>query len=216
VNYISPGLQPQNLFTDRWAAQIAGGAQASMEEALTDVPLVPADLCSYLYLMEQHRRYTTASLELFRQVVEIRLPFIDSAFMHVLLRGRSRWRDDTRLHRALTSAGSPKLLRVRNSNTGAPGNAGPLLEFGFDKMNTLLKRFNVPGYRHYHNFQAWMQQQLFASVETVLLSPESLDRGILRESRLRQMVDDTRTGRADHSYLLQVLLILELWQRENL
>jgi hypothetical protein len=61
-----------------------------------------------------------------------------------------------------------------------------------------------------------MQQQLFASVETVLLSPESLDRSILRESRLRQMVDDTRTGRADHSYLLQVLLILELWQRENL
>jgi hypothetical protein len=61
-----------------------------------------------------------------------------------------------------------------------------------------------------------MQQQLFASVETVLLSPQSLNRGILRETRLRQMVDDTRTGSADHSYLLQVLLILELWQRENL
>jgi asparagine synthase (glutamine-hydrolysing) len=216
VNYISPGLQPQNLFTDEWAAQIAGGAQASMEQALAGVPLVPADLCSYLYLMEQHRRYTTASLELFRQVVEIRLPFIDLAFMKVLLRGQSRWRDDTRLHRALTSAGSPKLLRVRNSNTGAPGNAGPLVEFGFDKMNTLFKRLNVPGYRHYHNFQAWMQQQLFASLETVLLSPESLDRGMLRESGVRQMVDDTRTGRSDHSYLLQVLLILELWQRENM
>jgi asparagine synthase (glutamine-hydrolysing) len=216
VNYISPGLAPQDLFTDHWAAQIAGGAQASMEEAVAGVPLVPADLCSYLYLMEQHRRYTTASLELFRQVVEIRLPFVDAAFMHVLLRGRSRWRDDTRLHRALTSAGSARLLRVRNSNTGAPGNAGPMVEFGFDKMNTLFKRLNVPGYRHYHNFQAWMQQQLFASVETVLLSPASLDRGILREDRLRAMVDDTRTGRADYSYLLQVLLILELWQRENL
>ena len=216
ANYISPGLQPQHLFTDQWAAQIAGGAQASMEESLAGVPLVPADLCSYLYLMEHHRRFTTASLELFRQVVEIRLPFIDLAFMRVLFKGRSQWRDDTRLHRALTSAGSPKLLRVRNSNTGAPGNAGPLLEFGFDKMNTVFKRLNVPGYRHYHNFQAWMQQQLFASVETVLLSPESLDRGILRESGLRQLVDDTRTGRADHGYLLQVLLILELWQRENL
>ena len=216
VNYISPGLQLQDLFTEQWATQIAGGARTSMEEALAGVPLVPADLCSYLYLMEQHRRYTTASLELFRQVVEIRLPFIDSAFMHVLLRGRSRWRDDTRLHRALTSAGNTRLLRVRNSNTGAPGSAGPLLEFGFDKMNTLFKRLNVPGYRHYHNFQAWMQQQLFASVETVLLSPQSLNRGILRETRLRQMVDDTRTGSADHSYLLQVLLILELWQRENL
>lgn len=216
VNYISPELQPQDLFTEQWAQVIAGGAQASLEEALAGVRLAPADLCSYLYLMEQHRRFTTASLELFRQAVEVRMPFIDSPFLHVLLRGRSRWRDDTKLHRALTSAGSPPLLRVRNSNTGAPGNAGPLLEFGFDKMNTLFKRLNVPGYRHYHNFQAWMQQQLLVSVETVLLSPESLDRGILRERAVRQLVDDTRSARVDHSYLLQVLLILELWQQENL
>src|SRR5262249_27131424 len=124
VNYISPQLSEEDIFTDEWASRVKGGARVSLEEALTGVSLAPADLCSYLYLMEQHRRYTTASLELFRQVVEVRLPFIDSALLRVLLRGRARWRDDTRLHRALTRAGSPRLLTVRNSNTGAPGNAG--------------------------------------------------------------------------------------------
>jgi hypothetical protein len=32
---------------------------------------------------------------------------------------------------------------------------------------------------------------------------------------IQGLVTETRAGSADHSYLLQVLLILELWQREN-
>jgi asparagine synthase (glutamine-hydrolysing) len=95
-------------------------------------------------------------------------------------------------------------------------NAGPLAEKVLDKVNSLFKKLSVPGYRHYHNFHAWMTQQLHQSVETVLLSRESLDRGILRAEGLRRLLDDTRAHRADHGYLLQVLLILELWQRDNL
>jgi hypothetical protein len=38
---------------------------------------------------------------------------------------------------------------------------------------------------------------------------------MLRETGLRQLIDETRRGKADHAYLLQVLLILELWQQEN-
>jgi hypothetical protein len=32
---------------------------------------------------------------------------------------------------------------------------------------------------------------------------------------LATLLEDTRSGAADRSYLLQVLLILELWLREN-
>ena len=215
-NYISGSVQPSALFTEAWAPQIEGAARRSLVGAVAGVPLAPADLCSYLYLTEIHRRFTLASLELFRHAVEIRLPFIDLAFLHVLFRGRARWRDDTTLHRAITAAGNQKLLKVRNSNTGAPGDAGPLLEKALDKANTLFKRLNVRGYRHYHNFQAWMREQLLSSVETVLLSQQSLGRGVLRESGLRRLLDDTRHRRTDHSYLLQVLLLVELWQQENL
>ena len=216
VNYITPGLDLSSVFEAEWARRMRDSARESLTEALAGVALSPADQCSYLYLMEQHRRYTTASLELFRQAVEIRLPFVDLPFLRVLLRAPSRWRDDTRLHRALTTAGDPRLLRVRNSNTGISASASPLAERGFDKINTLLKRLNVHGFRHYHNFNQWMQQQLMASVESVLLSRESLDRGIVKEAGVRQLIDNTTSGREDRSHLLQTLLILELWQRENL
>ena len=77
--------------------------------------------------------------------------------LQVLLAAPPEWRDNTAIHQKLTGAGIPRLLKVRNSNTGAPANAGPRAEFVFDKLNTLLKRLNVYGYRHYHNFDAWMR-----------------------------------------------------------
>jgi asparagine synthase (glutamine-hydrolysing) len=216
ANYISRHVDPGELFTDSWCGHIRNGAHTSLEHSVAGVSLSPADLCSYLYLTEHHRRTTTASLEIFRQAVEVRLPFVDPVFLHVLFRGAPSWRQDTSIHQTLTRTGNAALLRIRNSNTGAPANAGPLAEWVLDKFNSLFKRLNVYGYRHYHNFHAWMRQQLLATVDAVLLSPESLDRGILRETGVRRLLDDTRQNRADHSYLLQTLLILELWQRQNL
>jgi asparagine synthase (glutamine-hydrolysing) len=216
TNYISTAVDLDDLFTSQWFRMVDGVAPASLRASLADLPLSPADMCSYLYLTEHHRRVTTASLGVFRQAVEVRLPFVDPVFLSTLLAGRADWRRDTSIHKVLIRSGNAALLGVRNSNTGASVGAGPLAERVLDKFNTLFKRLNVHGYRHYHNFQGWMTQQLNASVETELLSPRSLDRGILREQTLRRLLDETRANRADHGYLLQTLLILELWQRENL
>ena len=58
--------------------------------------------------------------------------------------------------------------------------------------------------------------RLLESVRLVLLDTRAIDRGVFQEATIRQLIDDTGTGKADHAYLLQVLLIVELWQRENL
>jgi len=50
-----------------------------------------------------------------------------------------------------------------------------------DRFNSVLRRLNVAGYRHYHNFQSWMSAQLLASVEPVLLGEAALGRGMLRK-----------------------------------
>jgi len=215
VNYVSSTVSLQELFTEPWYAQVEGEARRSLEASLADVPLSPPDLCSYLYLNEHHRRCTIASLEVFRTECDVRMPFADEQFLAVLFRGRSQWRDDTSVHQAIIGQNQPRLLRVRNSNTGAPGNAGPLLTAVLDKFNTLGKLLNIYGYRHYHNFHGWMQQRLITAVEQALLAPESLARGLYREASLRRLLEETRQGRADHSYLLQVLLILELWQQQH-
>jgi hypothetical protein len=215
VNYISRGMALRELFTDAWFVPIEGAAHQSLEESIADVSLSPADLCSYLYLEEHHRRFTVPSLELFRLLFEVRLPFVDPEFLAVLFRGPSLWRDSTAIHRAIIGANHAAMLRVRNSNTGAPGSAGPFLETIFDKLNSVGKRLNLYGYRHYHHFERWMKRMLVESVEKVLLSPDSLSRGMYREAGLRRLLDETRQGIADHGYLLQILLILELWQQEN-
>jgi hypothetical protein len=146
----------------------------------------------------------------------VRLPFLDSQFLPLVLRAPAAWRDGVEIHRALMLRGNARLLKVRNSNTGAPGNASPLVEMALDKVNTLLRRMNVYGYRHYHQFDAWMQAQLLTHVEAVLLGRQALDRGLVREKAVRQLIDETRNGTADRSFLLLVLLIVELWQRQNL
>ena len=169
-------------------------AHQSLEESIAEVPLSPVDLCSYLYLEEHHRRYTVASLELFRTLFEVRLPFVDADFLTVLLRAPAPWRDGTAIHQAIIGTNHPAMLRVRNSNTGAPGSAGPFLETVFDKINSLGRRLNLYGYRHYHDFERWMQQMLVESVEKVLLSPDSLSRGVYREVTLRRLLEETKTG----------------------
>jgi asparagine synthase (glutamine-hydrolysing) len=215
VNYISRDVSLRDLFEPEWARQMDGQARASLEDSIRNVDLQPADLCSYVYLREHHRRFTIPSLDLFRTRVEVRLPFADEEFLALLFQAPPSWRDDTAIHRHITGRNAPRLLKVRNSNTGAPGDAGPMLERVMDPVNTILKRLGVRGYRHYHSFDRWMHQQLLSSVEAVLLDPVARSRGMLREAALRRIIGEERSGSGRHAYLLQVLLILELWQRTD-
>ena len=216
VNYISRGVSMHELFTSEWLDQIDGAPQDSLESSIANATLSPADLCSYLYLDGLHRRFTGASLELFRTRFEIKLPFADADFLKVLFRGPARWRESTAIHKAIIDANQAALLRVRNSNTGAPANAGVLHELIYDKMNSLFRKLNLYGYRHYHNFEHWMKRMLIESVESVLLASDNRSKGMYRETTLRRLLDETRRGKADHGYLLQILLIVELWQQENI
>ena len=104
---------------------------------------------------------------------------------------------------------------MRNSNTGAAVDATPRVEFVLDKLNTALKRLHVRGYRHYHDFDVWMRSMLLETVETELLAPTARVQAFTSRRALADLIRETRDGATDRSYLLQILLILELWQREN-
>jgi asparagine synthase (glutamine-hydrolysing) len=215
ANYVTPNLPLSRVLTPEASAAAGEGTGETFAAVLKGTDLSPADCCSYLYLRELNRRFTVPSLELFRTRVEVRLPYLDPGFLRVLLSAPSEWRDTTEIHRRLTAAGNSKLLTVRNSNTGARVNAGPLEEFVLDKCNTVLKRLNVRGYRHYHNFDGWMRRMLLQSVETELLAPTARVQAFVTKRVLADLIRESREGLADRSYLLQILLILELWQREN-
>jgi hypothetical protein len=174
-----------------------------------------------LYLKEYHRRVTVPSLEIFRTATDVRMPLADVDFLRAVLQGPARWRDGLKIHQMLIAAIGSRYLRVRNPNTGAPAGAGPLREAFFDKVNTVLRRLNVHGYRHYHSFDGWMRRTLLDLAERVLLDAETLDRGVFKERALRDTVSRARQfsghqGATEHDDLLQSLVLIELWQRQQL
>jgi hypothetical protein len=119
------------------------------------------------------------------------------------------------IHQALIRANGPKYLRVRNPNTGAPAGAGPMQEFVLDKLNSVLRRLNVYGYRHYHSFDGWMRRGFLDIVDKVVLDGDTLGRGVFRESAVRRLAAEARSGVQAHDDLLQALVIIELWQRQS-
>src|ERR1700730_17771315 len=111
------------------------------------------------------------------------------------------------------SSCSPPCCRVHPG--GAPAGAGPWQEFMLDKLNSVLRRLNVYGYRHYHSFDGWMRRAFLHIVDHVVLDPDTLARGVFRESVIRRMAIEARNGVQVHDDLLQALVIVELWQRQS-
>ena len=215
ANYVTPRLPLERILSPDARSLAGSGACDSFREVLRDKTLSPADTCSYLYLSELHRRFTVPSLDLLRSRVEVRLPFMDREFLRTLLGAPPEWRDSTDIHRRITASGIAALGRVRDSNTGAPADASPWALRALEKANVVFRRLGVPGFRHYHNFDGWMRTSLLDSVESELMSSTARIRSFVPAATTGALLADTRAGRADHSYLLQVLVILELWQREH-
>jgi asparagine synthase (glutamine-hydrolysing) len=62
-------------------------------------------------------------------------------------------------------------------------------------------------------FGDWLRRSLRRLPGDVLLDPRSLERGLFREERVRQIVTDHLDGTHDHAYRIWTLLQLELWFR---
>lgn len=59
----------------------------------------------------------------------------------------------------------------------------------------------------------WFRGELAGYVGDVLLDPSSIDRGLFRRDTVERYLRDHREGRADYSYRIWALLMLELWFR---
>ena len=62
----------------------------------------------------------------------------------------------------------------------------------------------------------WFRGPLQAELRSVLLDPISLNRGIFRPEAVERLISDHTESRADRSYRLWSLLMVELWFREYL
>lgn len=123
--------------------------------------------------------------------LEVRSPFLDYRIHEFAAKLPTRMK--------LRSRQSKWLLKELAKRRGLPD----------DLVRRRKQGFGVP-------IGAWMRQELRPWVEGILLDPESLDRGYFRPDQVRGLLADHLDGRADNTYKLWNLTVLELWHRSSI
>lgn len=204
---------PDKLFTSFFYEQTKDAARQSLEESCGEVSeiLAPADVCIYYYINEHIRRQVVASLEIFRTQIEVRMPYVDEEYMEVLLQLPVSQRNRGEIHFDLIKRCMPELIKIPDSNTGAPLDSGPMRLLLLDKFNSLMKKFGVKGFRHYTEFQDWQRKAFKKTTEEILFSPKLLDRDIFNMKYLKVMYEDHVSGKKSYAHLIGTIVGLELW-----
>jgi len=209
------GLEPRQLFGPEMADLVEQGPRASIEETFgdLDLDLSPADMCLYCYVKEWVRRQVVASLTVFRVHTEVRLPFMDEDFLAALLKLPLAQRYSGEVHRSLTREYLPALAAIADSNTGAPLTAGKARLFVSDKVNAVLRRISLPGFRHYTEYEDWQRRQFRESLEKILFDPRTLDRGLYQPDALKRVFQEHVQGKRSCAKLLGTIAGIELYMR---
>jgi len=211
-------VTPQELslfLMPEFLKQIKGEAYHSLEESISECKdkLIYPDTLIYYYLKEWIRRQVVASLSIFREYVEIRLPYLDEKFLKKLFKLPVSERYSGEIHVDFVRHCFPSLLKVPNSNTGAPLDANPLRVFFTDKFNSLMKKLSVPGFRHYTEFERWQREYFKESIKQILFDKRTLDRGLYLKRGLEEIFNTHITGKRNYARLLGTIVGLELWFR---
>jgi len=189
-------------------------ASASLSELLAAYPpgLTAAETMNALYLTQNDAIGPPATRAGLRGHAEMGLPYLDYTFMSLVLATDARERCGAAIHHAIIRRTAPALMKVPNSNTGAPLDASPLRLALTDKFNSLMRRLQLPGFRHYHYMEQWIKNFLAEQVRAILLDERTLSRGLYDRGYLTQLVDRSR-GDASMSRLLNLIVNLEIWFR---
>ncbi len=198
------------------SAQIKGSTRESIIKAVDTKGkrLSPEDMLLFYYLKQWVRRQVVSSLSVFRRFVDISMPYLDTLFLRELFLLPLEERMQGELHRVIVGRYMPELLKIVDSNTGAPMDAGRVRTFVTEKINSLLKKLNLAGFKHYTQFESWQRKNFRESVESVLFAPKTLDRGFYSAEGMREIFEEHLSGKKNHARLLGSLVGMEIWFRK--
>ena len=209
-------IDQTKLFTTLFLKEIENGARTSLTESLAGVKndFAPADVCIYYYINEHIRRQVVASLEIFRTQLEIRLPYVDENFIRHLLKLSVQHRNTGEIHLDLIKQCSPRLVKIPNSNTGAPLDASALRLLITDKFSSLMKRLSITGFRHYTEFQDWYRISFKELISDIFFTESSFVSTIFNEQYLKTIIDEHINKRKNYAHLLGTAVGIELWYKK--
>jgi asparagine synthase (glutamine-hydrolysing) len=185
--------------------------RASLRESEGMQPLVHR--IWHMFLTQRLRRETAMSLVKFGSLVETRLPYVDNDLVDALFAAPPEMKLGEALQFHILRQHRPSFLKVLNVNTGAPMGVGPFGQFLGKVRQKVFAKLGVAGYQPYERLGLWLRRELRPMVQKLLLSDDSLDRGIFDANTIRQVVEDHFQGK-NHTFLLMALMTYELGQRE--
>jgi asparagine synthase (glutamine-hydrolysing) len=202
------------LFPESESRPTPAAAAAALEALVSsfDGDLSPAELASLLYLAQNDSREVPNTRNALRSHAEMALPYLDYRFLSEVLATAVSERCGPAIHLEIVRRYCPRLMKVPNSNTGAPLDASRLRQALSDKLNTLLRKVRFPGFRHYHYMEVWIRDYLAAEVRALILDERTLGRGLFGRDYLTDLVERAR-GDASLSRLLNLIVNLEIWCR---
>lgn len=212
--YVS-GPEQRTLFAGPTGGDVADHARESLQNSLRASRALdhPVDRIWHLFLTQRLRRETALSLVQFGTQVETRLPLLDGGFVDALFAAPVALRVGDRIQTHLITRRQPAFLNVVNANTGVRLGARPLAtSLGRLRMK-VLRKLGVPGYRSYEKMGLWLRRELRPLVENLVLGDRSLSRGFFRPDVVRRIAAEHFAVRANHTYLLLVLMVFEMGQR---
>jgi asparagine synthase (glutamine-hydrolysing) len=203
----------EGLFSDSEVAQsVAEPADTLLDFARTiDSSLTPAETMNLMYLRVNDGGQVMAFRNCLRGYADMALPYLSDEFLDLVLGTRVADRRGEAIHYHLIQAHCPTLMKVPNSNHGAPLTASPLRRLATEKAHSLFRKLRLPGFRHYHYVDQWMQRLLRESVRGFLSDPRTKDRGLINHTAIDQILEDpSQPGRPR---LLVRLVAIEMWAR---
>jgi asparagine synthase (glutamine-hydrolysing) len=207
--YMIGGVEPAQ-FTGPFASRLRDLARSALERQVAALDHIEPVFRRvwHLFVAERLRRETALSLQMFRNYVEVRVPFLDPPLVHALLAAPARLKIRDDIQTFILRRHRPAFLEVVNANTGAPLGAGRLrAAVGHAKLRVYSK-LRVPGYQPYERLGLWLARDLQPFLRRTLLDETFLDRGIFGRAAVESLVDQHARGERNHTFLLMALLVL--------
>lgn len=166
-------------------------------------------------------RFTNAGTSLLRNGVESYAPFFDNRVVDFLLQVSLEHKSKHRLYLSVLNRACPVAGEIRWQRTGLPPRCGFTANLAAMAFHRILARAGkLVGIDPFPrlavaNVAAWFRNEWKAAAADILLSPRTLDRGVVRPEGVRDIWNEHQAG-ADHARLLGNLVALELFSRMSL
>jgi asparagine synthase (glutamine-hydrolysing) len=210
------GSVDESFLRGHFGGRMRDMARAALERQVSawdHVEPVPQRIW-HLFVAERLRRETALSLQLFRNFVEVRVPFLEPGLVAALMSAPTSLKTHDTIQEFVLRRRRPSFLGVVNANTGARVGAGRTVARLSSLKLRAFAKLGVPGYQPYERLGSWLAHELQPWLRRVLVDGNVLE-GRISSDEWKAVVDQHASRQRNHTFLLMAGAVLSLQLRSR-